>query len=311
MPSQVLCSGLKLKKNRYVVGHKLGAGKFGEVFKGYDKTKKMEVAVKAVAEVNLANGREEESAIGEARVLQMLTKCKGVPLLFDYFSYKNHNILVMELFKVDFNFLLKNHPEKSFSKQTLLLFGYHLVKTIRRIHECGILHRDLKPGNVFLPFHQTNTLKLAIADFGMGVKFETGGTEHPGMRIRVPSKDYGFSGSPYHSLGMAKGRAAQESDDLEMLAVMLMFCRGIRPFVGTPEEMTAKKEEMHRDPGSVVTGRNKWMRKIVELLINQPYKSTPDYEEILDEIAIHSKIPMNRDFELVQKPDGTSYLKDF
>ncbi|CAL2048882.1 unnamed protein product [Caenorhabditis brenneri] len=309
MPTQLLATGMILK-NRYVVGSRLGAGNFGEVFKGYDNKNKKNVALKTVAAINLAEEKEDESALGEARILQLLKDCEGVPILFDFFSYRHHNVLVMELFKMDFQHLLRNHPKKSFSKQSLLHFARHALIVIQKIHQFGFIHRDLKPANFFLPFQQTNTLKLTIGDFGMSVKFETGGMKNRGMRIRVPSKDFGFASSPYHSLGMARGRAAQECDDIEMLSGMLMACRGIRPLVGKPAEMTAKKEEIHRNPGTVVKGGNSWMKRLVELMMSQPYGATPDYQSIHDEIDHLSTIAISDDFEVVRKPDGTYFLKD-
>ncbi|EGT43387.1 hypothetical protein CAEBREN_17025 [Caenorhabditis brenneri] len=311
MPSQVLVAGLMIK-NRYHVRNKLGEGKFGEVYKAYDKVEKMDVALKAVATVNTVEDKEDASAIGEARILLLLNKnkCKGSPQLYDYFSYKSHSLLVMELFKTDFHQLLKNHPKKSFSKQSLLHFGYHVIVAIKSIHQIGIIHRDIKPANIFLRNHQTNSMKLVIGDLGMAVKFESG-FEKPGMRIRVAARDFDFSKSPYHSLGMAEGRAAQESDDLEMIAYMVMYARGIRPFVGSVTEMIAKRKELHQNPGNMVRGNNGWLKTIVELLLNQEYGSTPRYQEILDEIASHSRIPVSRDFHVVVNTDGTSYLKDF
>ncbi|EGT57943.1 hypothetical protein CAEBREN_22888 [Caenorhabditis brenneri] len=223
MPSQVLVAGLKIKK-RYYVRNKLGEGKFGEVYKAYDKVEKMDVALKAVATVNTVEEKEDASAIGEARILLLLNKnkCKGSPQLYDYFSYKSHSILVMELFKTDFHQLLKHHPKKSFSKQSLLHFAYHVIEAIKNIHQIGILHRDIKPANIFL-----------------------------------------------------------------------------------------RNDQSHQNPGNVVRGNNGWLKTIVELLLNQQYGRTPRYQEILDEISRHSRIPVTRDFEVVVNSDGTSYLKDF
>ena len=35
----------------------------------------------------------------------------------------------------------------SFSMHTTALLGKQMIQSIQNIHECGILHRDIKPGN--------------------------------------------------------------------------------------------------------------------------------------------------------------------
>ncbi|CAL2048884.1 unnamed protein product [Caenorhabditis brenneri] len=58
------------------------------------------------------------------------------------------------------------------------------------------------------------------------------------------------------SMKLVEGRAAQEFDDLEMIAYMLMYARGNRPFVGSVTEMIAKRKELHQNPGNMVRGNN-------------------------------------------------------
>ncbi|CAL2052494.1 unnamed protein product [Caenorhabditis brenneri] len=311
MTSRLLQPGMKIKK-RYVIGSKLGEGTYGTVWKGRDTVWNDDVAIKVVKKATSNIDKDDETAVGEARILSMLSGCPGTPNLYEYFSWRKHNVIIMELLRGDFLSLLEHHPQQKLSRKTVLHFAFHLVTTLEAVHSYGILHRDVKLANVMLPLKQTPTVKLVLGDFGFGYKFESN-LKRKGMRLRVPSRDYDYTLSTYHSLRMNRGQPAQEVDDLEMASYTILETVNIRPFLGrTMPDVVHVKEQFLFNPRPWLTTETSYLTNVITLLLNQEYGQSPDYEKVYKKIrSLNRNVSINRNFVLGRAPNGCHFIKDF
>ena len=113
-------------------------------------------------------------------------------------------------------------------------------------HERGVVHGDLKPGNIFI----TREGELRILDFGAAHRFDLvkSGSEHTGY---VPT-----SGTPaYASCEQLEGRSADPRDDLYALAcICYELLAGTHPFGSRPATLARDYNvSLVRPPG--LTGR--------------------------------------------------------
>ncbi|MCB9682509.1 MAG: serine/threonine protein kinase [Alphaproteobacteria bacterium] len=147
---------------RYVVGARIGAGGMGEVFRAHDPVTGSDVAVKRVPTEAVRSARLRRE-IGALRALEI----PGVVRLYDEIVDDGATWLVMEL--------LDGRPFPGASTQVawseLAATVEGLLETLGRVHEAGVVHRDLKPDNVLVD----SAGRATILDFGLarGEAFDT------------------------------------------------------------------------------------------------------------------------------------------
>eukprot|EP00754_Rhynchopus_humris_P040914 Rhum_TRINITY_DN2414_c0_g1::Rhum_TRINITY_DN2414_c0_g1_i1::g.7142::m.7142 len=133
-----------LADGRFVMGRKLGAGAFGQVFEARDNVANVPVAIKFE---KISNAREKSQLVAELRIYKLLGKRlpPGVPRLYYHGSEGYYNILAMDLLGPSLSDLLSYC--QIFSFKTVLMLTLQMVRLIRNVHEIGFIHRDIKPEN--------------------------------------------------------------------------------------------------------------------------------------------------------------------
>lgn len=167
--------------NKYLVGNVLGEGGFGITYIGLDIMLKIKVAIKEYypnGYVNRNNGATNKITITaqnnadffekgknqfliEARNVAKFNQEKGIVDVRDYFEENDTAYIVMQF--LDGNTLsdyVKTNGK--FDAKNLFVLMLPVMKSLEKIHNEGIIHRDISPDN--LMFLKDGSIKLM--DFG-------------------------------------------------------------------------------------------------------------------------------------------------
>jgi serine/threonine-protein kinase len=149
---------------RYRLVAELGSGGQGTVYRGLDLRDGDEVAIK-VMEPTPHDIEWRERTFREAHALTVLTGTSAVRVLHQAWTDDGAFCIVMELLKgVDLEKFLRNRQALGtlITPRDLIPILTPIVETLEVAHAAGILHRDLKPGNVFI----LDTDEVRLLDFG-------------------------------------------------------------------------------------------------------------------------------------------------
>ncbi|TDQ19481.1 putative ATPase [Algoriphagus boseongensis] len=108
---------------------------------------------------------KKEHIAGITREYQLLSKAQveGVVEVFDFFGYGNGNVAIeMENFGLSLEDYRHSQSPKKIPLPLLLSISLKLVKTLGRIHDKGIIHKDLVPRNILV---NPENFEVKIIDF--------------------------------------------------------------------------------------------------------------------------------------------------
>jgi serine/threonine-protein kinase len=142
----------------------LGIGGTGAVFLAKDTRLSRQVAVKVLPPDRL-DDQGRQRLRDEALTLSHLSH-PNIAAVFDFGSQAGIDYLVMEFVPgTTLDVMLQRGPLES---ETVARLGVQLARGLAAAHACGIVHRDIKPGNVRVtPEGQVKILDFGVATFAL------------------------------------------------------------------------------------------------------------------------------------------------
>ena len=206
--------------DRYELLEVVGAGGMGKVFRARDRVLDRIVAVKVIREDIVDDDflrRFEREAAILARV-----RSPHIVVVFDYGSSEGRFYLVTDfLADGDLAQLVSRRGPLPPAEAATILAG--LADGLADAHAHGVIHRDIKPGNVLL-WRRAGELRPVLADFGIAVTADLGLTATGGV----------IGSPPYMAPERHLGRPATEATDLYAMGCLAYnLLTGAPPFRGT------------------------------------------------------------------------------
>ncbi|MEU6659193.1 serine/threonine-protein kinase [Streptomyces sp. NPDC046821] len=210
----------RLIAGRYRLLSPLGEGGMGTVWRARDEVLGREVAVKEVRapaglpadEVERMYARLEREAWAAARIAH-----RNVVTVYDVATQDGRPWVVMELVRgLSLSDLLEG--EGPLPPRRAARIGAEVVSALRAAHEAGVLHRDVKPGNVLI----ANDGRVVLTDFGIARVEGSSALTMTGEVIGSPE---------FLAPELALGRTPVPESDLWSLGVLLYTAvEGQSPF---------------------------------------------------------------------------------
>ncbi len=205
----------KMIADRYELGELVASGGMGEVYAGRDVKLDRAVALKFLRKDMAAQKDLRSRFEAEARAAGRLSH-PNVVGVFDTDEHEGTPFIVMEL--LSGKTLADEVANGPATQQRARQVCEQVLSALQASHQQGILHRDLKPGNVLL----TSDGSVKVGDFGVAKMAEGMHLTQAGMLLGTPA---------YLAPERIAGEPASEASDIYSVGVILYeLLAGRKPF---------------------------------------------------------------------------------
>jgi tetratricopeptide (TPR) repeat protein len=184
----------------------------GEVYRARDGRLGRDVAIKVLREFE-SGGAAWDGLRREARAVSALNH-PNICSLYDVGDAEGQPFLVMEM--VEGKTLRDYIGDKPLDPETALALGLQIADALDAAHSKGIIHRDIKPGNIMV----TGRRHVKVLDFGLAKRLSAPGDE---TRTQESFTATGTIVGTFHYMApeLLQGSPADARSDLWALGVVL------------------------------------------------------------------------------------------
>ena len=255
---------------RYVLRSLLAVGGMGEVWRGTDSELDREVAVKVLKDGAAKNDTFLRRFRNEAKNAAGL-RHPNIAQVYDYGEVDGTPYLVMELVEGEpLSTILER--ERTLSEPRLVTIMRHTCNGLQAAHEAGVMHRDVKPGNLLVQHHDL----VKVTDFG--VSRGTGQTTLTATGMVMGT-------AQYLAPELALGKQATAASDLYALGIIAYESMvGRRPFTAASAvdiAIAQVNDDVPPLPASVSPPMAKVITNLLEKNPRKRFKGAAELERYL------------------------------
>ena len=220
------------KIGQFRLESELGRGGMGVVYLAHDTKLDRHVAIKSLPAELMDNPKARSRFSREARVLASLNHPNIATIYEELEEGEGIGFLILEYVPGDT--LADRIGRKKLKVREALTIGLQIAEAVAAAHEKGVIHRDLKAGNIKI----TPEGKVKVLDFGLARAIRG---EMPDQQSTI-TEPGGIIGTPaYMSPEQARGERVDERSDIWSFGCLLYeMLTGKVPFEGgTPSDTLA------------------------------------------------------------------------
>ncbi len=208
-----------LTLSHYRMLEQIGAGGMGIVYRAHDERLDRDVAVKVLPSGVLGNDASRKRFRKEAIALAKLNH-PNIATVYEFNTQDGVDFIAMELVRGT------TLDRGSDLNRDLLMIAEQIALAIQEAHDQGIVHGDLKPGNIML----TTRHQVKVLDFGLARPFRLSGT----ATTESLTETRGAAGTlAYMAPEVLRGMPLDNRSDIWSLGVLLYeICTSGLPFRG-------------------------------------------------------------------------------
>jgi serine/threonine-protein kinase len=281
---------------------KVAEGGCAEVFRGTDEMSGCPVAVKVLSPRNRRIRKEFRRLLHEGEIMSKIKYHDCIVQSFRYGVVENVPYLVEEW--ID-GVLLRDRirQKKVLSDKEIVMLAAAMGRAMRHLHGLGILHKDIKPDNIFCC--EDGGFKLI--DFGIAEMMS--GWKLPFFRH--------LEGSPaYMAPELIRTKRATVQSDIYALCCTLYECAtGHPPFVGSSYDDVLKQQvdpyKSPRAPRDSNKNISVYTNRMIALgLAKDPARRYKTADELLLEIGRNPQYEINLSDKAIRAVSSTGVAED-
>jgi TolB-like protein/predicted Ser/Thr protein kinase len=246
----------------YSIRDKIGAGGMGVVYRARDERLQRDVALKVLPPAALGDEASRARFRREAMALSRLNH-PNIATVHDFDSQDGVDFLVMEY--VDGETLAQRISRGAIPESECADLAVQIAEALEEAHERGVIHRDLKPGNVIV----TGKGRVKVLDFGLAKLFHAGDA---GETASVSAAGTWSGTVPYMPPEQLEGQPTDERSDLYALgAILYEMATGRRVFAASsaPRLFSAILNDSPAPPSSLAPGLSPALDALVARLLDK------------------------------------------
>src|SRR5918999_1287866 len=254
--------------NRYRLERRLATGGMGEVWEATDELLIRPVAVKLLRREYISDEAARSRFRAEARFAAALQH-GGIAQVYDYGEQDDLAYLVMELVPGEplSKILMRS---RMLSAEATLDLVSQAARALQVAHGAGIIHRDIKPGNLMV----TGDGTVKITDFGIARNGQASELTQVGMVMGT---------AHYVSPEQASGKDITPATDLYSLGVVAYECLAGRPPFDADSAVAIALKHVRETPPELPPEVPAPVRELVRQLLSKDPASRPDgAQEVAD-----------------------------
>ncbi|MFO0711829.1 MAG: protein kinase [Sandaracinus sp.] len=252
----------RLIAGRYTILEKIGQGGFGVVYRAHNDVVAREVAIKFLLPELSADAKNRERFLREARAANRIDHEHIIDI--NDFGQTDDGLvfLVMEL--LEGQPLSEEIRRGPLGIARALDIAMQCASALSRAHELDVVHRDIKPDNIYLVTQGANRDFVKLLDFGLA---------HMKGELRLTATGAVFGTPEYMAPEQGRGAPMTASADLYSLGcVIFEMLSGQPPFRGTTPDLILKHM---REPPPHVASRVPGLPEALDALVWKLLEKAP------------------------------------